>query len=51
MDAKRVKFGTVDGVVLRGDLFLPEDISSGLPIVVMTQGVREVSLNVQDPKN
>jgi predicted acyl esterase len=40
MSRKRVGFRTVDGVTLRGDLYMPEGISGAAPIVVMTQGVR-----------
>lgn len=38
----RVQFFTVDGVTLRGDLYMPNSATAtaaGVPIVVMTQGV------------
>lgn len=37
--SKRVEFRTVDGVTLRGDLYMPNK-NNKVPIVVMTQGVR-----------
>lgn len=38
----RVEFLTVDGVTLRGDLYMPNSATAtttGVPVVVMTQGV------------
>jgi fermentation-respiration switch protein FrsA (DUF1100 family) len=38
----RVEFLTVDGITLRGDLYMPNSATAtatGVPIVVMTQGV------------
>ncbi|KAH8901565.1 alpha/beta-hydrolase [Thozetella sp. PMI_491] len=39
MASKRVEFKTVDGVTLRGDLFLSAPQPGGTPIVIMTQGL------------
>jgi predicted acyl esterase len=39
MTSKRVQFETVDGVILRGDLFLATLQPNGTPIVIMTQGL------------
>src|ERR1700712_4174060 len=39
MASKRVEFKTVDGVILRGDLFLAAPQRNGTPIVIMTQGL------------
>ncbi|KAL6892008.1 Alpha/Beta hydrolase protein [Trichoderma evansii] len=36
--SKRVEFFTVDGVTLRGDLYMPKTGAKDIPIVVMTQG-------------
>ncbi|EHK18831.1 uncharacterized protein TRIVIDRAFT_225381 [Trichoderma virens Gv29-8] len=37
--SKRVEFRTVDGVTLRGDLYMPNNTANNAPIVVMTQGL------------
>jgi predicted acyl esterase len=45
----RVEFLTVDGVTLRGDLYLPNSATAsaaGVPIVVMTQGVGYANINM-----
>lgn len=39
MDSKRVEFKTIDGVILRGDLFLAPPKPNGTPMVIMTQGL------------
>jgi predicted acyl esterase len=39
MASKRVEFKTVDGVILRGDLFPASPQPNGTPIVIMTQGL------------
>jgi uncharacterized protein len=39
MPSKRVEFKTVDGSLLRGDLFLAAPQRSGTPIIIMTQGL------------
>jgi predicted acyl esterase len=39
MSSKRVEFTTVDGVTLRGDLFLAPPQPDGTPIIIMTQGL------------
>ncbi|KAH8649858.1 Alpha/Beta hydrolase protein [Xylariales sp. PMI_506] len=39
MASKRVEFRTVDGVKLRGDLFLAPPQPNGTPIIIMTQGL------------
>lgn len=45
--SKRVEFHTIDGVTLRGDLYMPDDKSERpSPIVVMTQGVLPFSLSL-----
>lgn len=42
--SSRVEFLTVDGVTLRGDLYVPNSTTTkGAPIVVMTQGVEYFS--------
>jgi predicted acyl esterase len=39
MSSKRVEFKTVDGVLLRGDLFLAAPQPNGTPVIIMTQGL------------
>lgn len=39
MTSKRVEFQTIDGVTLRGDLYLAAPQATGTPIVIMTQGL------------
>ncbi|KAL7931454.1 Alpha/Beta hydrolase protein [Trichoderma chlorosporum] len=38
-NSRRVEFRTVDGVTLRGDLYMPNTAAKEVPIVVMTQGL------------
>lgn len=45
----RVQFLTVDGVLLRGDLFAVEGIENG-PAVVMTQGVSSLSFMASEER-
>jgi predicted acyl esterase len=39
MASKRVAFKTVDGIILRGDLFIASPQPHGTPMVIMTQGL------------
>jgi uncharacterized protein len=39
MPSKRVEFKTVDGVLLRGDLFFGAPQYNGTPMIIMTQGL------------
>jgi predicted acyl esterase len=43
--SNRVEFLTVDGVTLRGDLYMPNSTTNYVPIVVMTQGVTLPTVN------
>lgn len=44
--SSRVEFLTVDGVTLRGDLYMPKSTTKGAPILVMTQGVSIPPTNI-----